>query len=261
MKPTGPLNTMQDIDLTPQPARTNRSDEPSRQQVWQMFDRISHRYDLLNRTLSLGFDIAWRNRLARHLPERDNLTVLDLATGTADVLLTMDRKSGRVAHGLGIDMAGKMLEIGRQKIAEQGVDDRLRLVRADATLTPFHDRTFDAVSIAFGIRNLVSVPTGLSEMYRLLKPGGRALILEFSLPSNRLIRRIYLWYFRHVLPRLGGAVSGDSYAYQYLNKTVETFPYGEEFLHLMRNAGFQDTRAYPLTFGIATLYSGDRKED
>lgn len=226
-----------------------------------MFDRISHRYDLLNRTLSLGCDVIWRNRLVKHLPAHENLAVLDLATGTADVLLTMYRKTGRIAHGMGLDMAGRMLELGREKIAQSHAADSLRLVRADATRAPFADRTFDAVSIAFGIRNLVDVPTGLREMHRLLKPGGRALILEFSLPENRLIRKLYLWYFRHILPRLGGVVSGDSYAYTYLNKTVETFPYGDTFVRLMDDAGFENARAWPLTFGIATLYTADRKKD
>ena len=247
--------------MTQERPKTSEPIEPSRQKVWQMFDRISHRYDLLNRTLSLGRDIAWRNRLADHLPDRPDLTVLDLATGTADVLLTIDQRSGRVRSGIGLDMAGRMLEFGREKIARHGADGRLRLIRADATSTPFDDRSFDAVSIAFGIRNLVSVELGLSEMFRLLRPAGRALILEFSLPANKLLRKLYLWYFRHVLPRIGGIVSGDSYAYRYLNQTVETFPYGEDFCRLMRDAGFRSVQAYPLTFGIATLYTGDRGED
>lgn len=221
-----------------------------------MFDRIAPRYDLLNRLLSMRRDVVWRNRLADQLPDRANLRVLDLATGTADVLLTLaKRKQSALQQGIGLDMSHGMLVRGRDKIAS---NKRLALVRADATCIAFPEDTFDAATIAFGIRNVADVPAGLREMHRILKPGGRALILEFSLPANRILRAGYLFYFRHVLPRIGGMVSGDAAAYRYLNETVETFPYGDRFCALMRDAGFVGVEHFPLTFGIATLYQGDK---
>lgn len=231
---------------------------PSRMQAFKMFDRIAHRYDLLNRLLSMGTDVSWRRKLNRRIPAGEGLCVLDLATGTADVLIAMHRACPQVASGVGLDMSGGMLKYGRQKLLRLGLDRKYRLVRGDATCLGLNDGVFDAVTISFGIRNVLDVDQGLSEMYRILKPGGRALILEFSLPANRAFRALYLFYFRNILPRIGALLSGDSYAYRYLNETVETFPYGEAFCQLMRGAGFEEVTATPLTFGIATLYQGER---
>ena len=231
---------------------------PSRERVWHMFDRIAHRYDLLNRLLSGGTDVAWRKAMARHLPAGDNLQVLDLATGTADVLLFLEQQSSRLGTSVGSDMSAGMLHLGNEKLRKRGLDQRFRLVRSDATDLVFQDQTFDVVTISFGIRNVLSVEGALREMHRVLRPGGRAMVLEFSLPANRPFRALYLWYFRNILPLLGGLISGDRYAYRYLNQTVETFPYGEAFCQLMRDAGFENVRGLPFTFGIATLYLGDK---
>jgi len=239
-------------------ANIRESAPPSRYDVWRMFDRIAPRYDLLNHLLSLNRDKAWRKRMGRLLPEGNNLSVLDLATGTGDQLLAL-HDTGTVSFGVGLDMAAEMMAIGMKKIEVRGLADRLTMVRGDASVIPFADNSFDAVTITFGIRNLVDVRTGLTEMLRVLRPGGRALILEFSLPENRLLRRMYLLYFRHLLPRLGALISGDRQAYRYLNQTVETFPYGEDFCALMRNAGFGEVAAHPLTLGIATIYRGDKR--
>jgi len=231
-------------------------DEPiEREGVWRMFDRIAPRYDVLNRVLSLRRDVAWRKRLRRHLPDRVGLRVLDVATGTADVLLALARDP-RVKSGVGMDPAGRMLELGRRKVADRGLGGRIALVRGDGVRLPFADGAFDAATVAFGIRNVPDVPAALAELRRVLGPGGHALVLEFSLPRNALLRAGYLAYFRHALPRLGGAVSGDPVAYRYLNRTVESFPYGEAFAALMRGAGFREVQADPLTFGIATIYRG-----
>jgi demethylmenaquinone methyltransferase/2-methoxy-6-polyprenyl-1,4-benzoquinol methylase len=237
--------------------KQRQTQTPSRREVWKMFDRIAHRYDFLNHFLSLNRDVAWRRKMAAALPDGDALEVLDLATGTGDQLISL-HQSGRVRSGTGIDLAEKMLEIGRQKIARLGLDGALDLRSGDAEAIPFDDNSFHATSISFGIRNVLDVNKSLAEMYRVLRPGGRALILEFSLPSNRLIRRLYLLYFRHVLPRLGRLVSGDAHAYNYLNQTVETFAHGDEFCELMRTAGFHNVKATPLTFGIASIYQGDK---
>jgi demethylmenaquinone methyltransferase/2-methoxy-6-polyprenyl-1,4-benzoquinol methylase len=224
-----------------------------------MFDRIAHRYDLLNRTLSMGQDVVWRNRVARYLPEFSNQHVLDLATGTGDQLISIFEKSDRVKSGVGIDMAEKMLELGRPKLSKRDLDRAIQLQTGNAAEIPFPEDTFHAVTISFGIRNVSDVPKSMREMRRVLKPGGRALILEFSLPGNKILRRLYLFYFRHILPRIGGLISGDSYAYRYLNETVESFPYGEVFCRLLREAGFTDVKMTPLTFGIAMIYQGDKE--
>lgn len=155
-------------------------------------------------------------------------------------------------------MAERMLEFGRPKLVKRNLDALITLQKGDATAIPFSDACFDAVTIAFGIRNVNDVRKGLQEMWRILKPGGRAIILEFSLPENRLVRRVYLFYFRNILPRIGGMISGDSYAYRYLNETVESFPYGAEFCRLMEESGFVKVQMTPLTFGIATIYQGDK---
>ncbi|MBU8933627.1 MAG: bifunctional demethylmenaquinone methyltransferase/2-methoxy-6-polyprenyl-1,4-benzoquinol methylase UbiE [candidate division Zixibacteria bacterium] len=223
-----------------------------------MFDRIAPRYDLLNRLLSGRRDVVWRRRLAAVLPTKPNLDILDLATGTGDVILTILNRRDNISHVVGLDPAGEMLSLAQKKICDAGQDNRTSLVRGDALFLPFPDGCFDAVTIAFGIRNVPDVPKALSEMQRVLKPGGKAVILEFSLPPNWLVRNIYLVYFRHILPRLGGIISGDAGAYRYLDATVETFPFGEEFRLLMRTAGFNQTVAMPLTFGVATLYTGMR---
>ncbi len=223
-----------------------------------MFDRIAHRYDLLNRMLSFGRDVAWRKRMVRHLKDAPGQRILDVATGTADQLLFIESRTDRIASGVGIDMAVKMLEIGREKIRKRALSKKYTLREGDAAAIPFDDASFDAVTISFGIRNVEDVRQGLREMRRILKPGGRALILEFSLPGNVIMRKLYLFYFRHVLPRIGSVISGDGHAYRYLNRTVESFPYGEAFCDWMLEAGFQNVRAHPLTFGIATIYQADR---
>ena len=239
-----------------EPATTAKNH--SRKEVWKMFDRIAHRYDLLNRMLSLGQDVVWRKKVARHLPEQPELHVLDVATGTGDLIIFMQQANAAVKSGIGIDMAEKMLEYGRPKLEKAGISDRFSLKTGNAVAIPFSDNQFDATTISFGIRNVIDVPKALSEMHRVLKKNGRALILEFSLPNNALLRGLYLFYFRNILPRIGGLISGDSFAYRYLNDTVESFPYGEEFCNLMRDAGFRDVKMAPLTFGIASIYQGDK---
>ena len=238
--------------------KQKQSEQPKRENVYQMFDRIANRYDLLNRLLSFRQDVVWRKKVASLLPKKENISVLDLATGTGDLLLSMNDYSQNLKYGVGLDMAGEMLKYAVIKTDDKKLSEKLSFVRGDAVNIPFAESTFDAVTIAFGIRNVVDVDKSLSEMYRILSKNGKALILEFSLPKNRLIKAGYLFYFRHILPRVGGIISGDSYAYRYLNQTVETFPYGKEFCHLMEKAGFSNVQEHRLTFGIATIYEGER---
>lgn len=232
--------------------------EPSRKQVYQMFDRIAGRYDLLNHLLSAGCDRRWRRRVAALMPPGKGLHVLDLACGTGDQLIALSA-SGRVSRGIGIDLAEEMLTIGREKIRKTGLEQTLAVQTGDAENLAFEQSIFDAVTIAFGIRNMTDVPRTLGEMLRVLKPGGRAIILEFSLPRQRLVRGPYLFYLRHVLPRLGAIVSGDDAAYRYLNETIETFPHGEAFCQIMRDAGFRNVAVTPLTAGIVSIYRGDKQ--
>jgi demethylmenaquinone methyltransferase/2-methoxy-6-polyprenyl-1,4-benzoquinol methylase len=231
--------------------------EPSRKQVYRMFDRIAGRYDLLNHLLSVGLDGRWRARVRQLLPHEDNLHVLDLACGTGDQLIALTA-SRRVARGVGLDLAEQMLDIGREKIDRSGLGQILSLQTGDAENLPFDQSSFDAVTIAFGIRNMIDVQRTLGEMLRVLKSKGRALILEFSLPRRRLVRGPYLFYLRHVLPRLGALISGDNAAYRYLNETIETFPHGEAFCQIMRDTGFTNVTATPLTAGIVSIYRGDK---
>lgn len=233
-------------------------EKPSKKEVWRMFDRISERYDLLNRLLSFGQDIIWRKHLTANLSDHPQQKILDIATGTADVLLSIVKDSRNVKYCIGIDMALKMLEFGRRKIRERKLSQIVKLLPGDAMLLPFLDYQFHAVSIAFGIRNVLDVELSLAEIYRVLKEGGRLLILEFSIPKNRIFKELYLFYFRYILPKIGSFLSGDRYAYRYLNQTVEAFPYGEAFCDLMKRAGFKNIETKPLSFGIATLYRGDK---
>lgn len=233
--------------------------EPTQAESWKMFDRIARRYDFLNRLLSFRRDVAWRRRMIQCLPEGDSLNLLDLATGTGDVLINIYHTSGKIEKGIGLDMSSGMLSFGRTKLIQQRLTDHLRLMRGDAMTMGLADETFDVATMSFGIRNVPDVPKALRDIHRVLKQGGRALILEFSIPKNPLFRSLYLFYFRHVLTRIGGWVSGDSQAYKYLNSTVEAFPYGDAFTTLMTDAGFQRIEAHELTFGIATLYVGDKE--
>ena len=241
-----------------EPFGSQAEKNPSRQDVYRMFDRIASRYDLANRLLSFGQDIRWRKKLAKLLPDRQSQSILDLATGTGDVLLSLVKYSKNIKYGLGLDMSSKMLAEARRKLPGSTISENLSLVRADATNIPCCDNSFDVVTIAFGIRNVTDVKKSLSEMHRVLNNSGKVLILEFSLPLNILVRKLHLFYLRYLLPAIGGLISGDKEAYQYLNRTIESFPYGSDFLKLLDEAGFNNTKVHPLTFGVATIYEGEK---
>jgi demethylmenaquinone methyltransferase/2-methoxy-6-polyprenyl-1,4-benzoquinol methylase len=196
--------------------------------------------------------------MARYLPEGPALEVLDLATGTADQVLLLCDACDRIRHAVGMDLSENMLAVGRRKVAARGYADRIELLPGDAMSIPAPDRSFDAVTISYGIRNVTDVVASLRDMLRVLRPGGRVLILEGSLPANPLIRFGHLGYLRYVMPVLGGLISGDLRAYQYLNRTIESFPCGEAFRALLRQAGFVNVEALPVTLGVSTIYRGDR---
>ena len=223
-----------------------------------MFDAIAGRYDLLNRVLSAGLDRRWRRRAVRSISLSGRETVLDLCTGTADLALASVTGSHQADSVVGLDFAGEMLRLGRDKITQRRLQHRVRLVRADATAVPLPDTSVDAATIAFGIRNVNDPAAALAEVHRVLRPGGRVAILEFGEPRVRPLRVLYLWYFRYVLPRIGRLVSGHQSAYTYLPSSVGAFHGPAAFRQLMTEAGFAETRAVSLTFGVVYLYEGTK---
>ncbi len=225
--------------------------------VRQMFDDISPRYDLLNRLLSFGIDRRWRRFAVSQLSIPKNGRVLDIATGTCDVALEVAGQTDPSVTIVGEDFTQGMLVHGQTKLDKSVHGERILLVNAPCEQMPHPDATFDAVTIAFGIRNVVDRQEGLNEMFRVLKPGGRAVILEFSQPRSELFRKIYYFYFQKILPTIGGLISKRS-AYQYLPDSVIEFPGQEEFSAMMGKAGFQRLQFCDLTFGISTVYVGDK---
>lgn len=234
---------------------TNVNDR--KKESYKIFDDIANTYDFLNHFLSMGIDIYWRNKLLKHLPQKESINALDLATGTGDVALTLV-KDERVKKITGLDLSIGMIEVGKVKVKKKKLDQKINLMIGDGTNIEAADSTFDLTTISFGIRNFNDPQKSLHEIYRVLKPNGRVMIMEFSIPKNFLVRSIYFFYFRNLLPFIGNIVSKHKDAYTYLNQSVETFPYGEAFLKLMDNAKFKNLKAIPLTFGIATLYIGDK---
>ncbi|HNS19774.1 MAG TPA: bifunctional demethylmenaquinone methyltransferase/2-methoxy-6-polyprenyl-1,4-benzoquinol methylase UbiE [Sedimentisphaerales bacterium] len=222
----------------------------------EMFDRIAPTYDLLNHLLSLGRDWAWRRRAAELLGESGGGQIADLATGTGDMLIALLRRIPPPAGAVGLDVSERMLSLCREKLGRARLADRAELVRADACATPFAGDSFDAVTMAFGIRNTSDVGATLREILRILKAGGQTLILEFSLPENRTVRWCHLKYLRLGVPFLGAVVSGDRCAYRYLNESIEAFYRPSEFCALMESAGFVQVSATPLTWGVASIYRG-----
>jgi demethylmenaquinone methyltransferase / 2-methoxy-6-polyprenyl-1,4-benzoquinol methylase len=225
----------------------------------RMFDRIAPTYDVLNHLLSFGRDFSWRRRTADRIPKTRPIRVADLATGTADMLIAALQGHPNITEAVGLDVAGQMLEIGKQKVQRSGFSDRVRFVQGDLTQTPFEAESFDVVTMAFGIRNTPDPAATLREVHRILKPGGQALILEFSLPACPVMRRAHLIYLRLVVPLVGAVLSGDRQAYRYLNRSIEAFHKPDAFRSLMEQESFTQTAAIPLTGGIASIYEGLRK--
>jgi len=220
-----------------------------------MFDAIAPRYDLLNHLLSAGIDKRWRTRAIRTLQLTGRETLIDVCTGTADIALA--------AHGaarvIGVDFAGAMLGLGLKKVLHAGEERRIALVRGDALTLPVADGVADAVTIGFGIRNVQNPVVGCAEMARVLRRGGRLAILEFGMPRVPGVRALYEAYFNRVLPFIGRRISGHGGAYSYLPASVGTFPPPAEFVTVLRQAGFADVRAVPLTFGVVYLYTAVKR--
>ncbi|MCS7035279.1 MAG: bifunctional demethylmenaquinone methyltransferase/2-methoxy-6-polyprenyl-1,4-benzoquinol methylase UbiE [Saprospiraceae bacterium] len=230
--------------------------ESKKEQVGRMFDRIAPRYDFLNRLLSLGIDLHWRRRALRYLKgAAQPIEILDVATGTADVaILAAERLKPR--RVIGIDIAHQMLDRGREKIARKGLQGVISLQGGDAEQLNFADNSFDAATVAFGVRNFEHLEKGLSEIRRVLRPGGRLVVLEFSHPTVFPFKQLYHAYFKYVLPLVGRLTSRDPRAYTYLFESVQTFPQGNDFLQILAKTGYQHLQCERLTFGICSIYTG-----
>ncbi len=221
-----------------------------------MFDNISGNYGFLNHFLSLGIDIAWRKKAIRQLKDLQPKQILDIATGTGDFAIeALALKPDKVT---GVDISEGMLAVGRQKMKKKGLDQKIELLSGDSEALQFEDNKFDAVIVSFGVRNFEHLEKGLADMYRVLKPGGRTVILEFSKPKSFPFKQLYHFYFKWILPKIGNTISKDQAAYTYLPESVRAFPDGQNFLEILEKVGFKNTQCKPLTLGISSIYIGTK---
>lgn len=226
--------------------------------VPQMFDAISSRYDLINAVLSLQLDRYWRRAVCHYLPKKQRIKLLDCASGTGDQLITLLKNCPNIYDAVGIDPASEMLAIAAKKLTPFA--HKSKVITAPAESLPFPDEMFDAVTISFGIRNVADVEQSLKEIYRTLAPQGRLIILEFSHPKFKIVRMLHRLYLNQIVPFVGKRLSGNSEAYSYLSKTIETFPQGKALGALIRNAGFSTVQIKPLSLGIVSLYIGEKHD-
>lgn len=227
-----------------------------KEQVAEMFNNISHRYDFLNHFLSLGIDILWRKKAIRLLKQDQPKQILDIATGTGDFAIeALALKPEKV---IGVDISAGMLEHGKQKMKRKGIDHIIDMQMGDSEKLLFESNTFDAVIVSFGVRNFENLEKGLSDMFRVLKPGGKTVIIEFSRPRRFPMKQLYNFYFKSILPIIGKLISKDQSAYTYLPESVEAFPDGDDFLTILKKVGFKSTECKPLTFGISSIYIGQK---
>ena len=230
--------------------------ENKKQQVARMFNNIAHRYDFLNHFLSLGIDRSWRKAAIQQLQVEQPKVILDIATGTADLAIeAMRLKPVKI---FGIDISVDMLELGKKKIKSRQHSDVIELLEGDSENLIFEDNKFDAVTVAFGVRNFEHLQKGLQELYRVLKPGGKLVVLEFSHPKQPLMRSLYKFYNSRITPFFGKIISKDAAAYTYLNESIQAFPSGEAFLTELKKVGFIETTAKTMTFGIVSIYCGKK---
>ena len=221
-----------------------------------MFNNISGRYDFLNHFLSLGIDIRWRKKAIRFLKPFQPKTILDVATGTGD--FAFEALALNPDKVMGVDISEGMLEVGKKKVKSAGLQNKIELTYGDSENLPFADNTFDAVIVAFGVRNFETLDKGLAEIQRVIKPQGHIVVLEFSKPTAFPMKQLYNFYFRYILPVVGRLVSRDKSAYTYLPESVEAFPDGDRFLKHLQYVGFTETRCQALTFGVSSLYTATK---
>jgi len=233
------------------------ADKSKKEQVAEMFNNISAKYDFLNRFLSVGIDIIWRKKALNFLKNDNPQKILDIATGTADFALEAHRKFPE-AEIIGVDISAGMLAKGTEKIKKRRLEQKIMLQLGDSERLLFDDNTFDAVIVAFGVRNFENLEKGLADMLRVLKPNGKAVILEFSKPKKTPIRELYNFYFKSILPNIGKIISKDARAYTYLPESVEVFPEGKDFTDILEKIGYKNVSCKPLSFGISSVYVGQK---
>lgn len=233
------------------------SDKSKKNEVEQMFDNISPKYDFLNRLLSARIDVLWRNLLVKKATRVNPSRILDVATGTGDLAIALSKKIPN-ANITGFDLSAGMLEVGRKKIIKENLTDKIKLIQGDAENMPFEDNSFDVITAAFGIRNFETLENGLSEMYRVLKPGGKLLILEFSQPQKFPMKQLYHFYSYKILPTIGKIFSKDPRAYTYLPESVSAFPFGNEMKEILTSVKFKNPIDKKLTFGISSIYEASK---
>ena len=223
-----------------------------KEQLTQMFNAISDNYDILNRVISFGIDTKWRKRVVAILNKKNPQNILDIATGTGDLAISLVKTNARQITG--IDISVSMLEIGKRKVTKNKLDTTITMVLGDGEKLPFKNTTFDAVTVAFGVRNFEDLEQGLIEIYRVLKPTGTLVILETSIPAKTPFKQIYNFYTKYILPKIGKLFSKDNAAYTYLSESAAVFPYGEDFNNILRKTGFIAIENRPQTFGVASIY-------
>jgi demethylmenaquinone methyltransferase/2-methoxy-6-polyprenyl-1,4-benzoquinol methylase len=228
-----------------------------KEQVAEMFDDIAFRYDFLNRFLSAGIDVRWRKTAIRQLEDIDPKLILDVATGTADVAI-MSTRILKPTKIIGIDISDGMLELGRKKIEQLGLGNSIELLNGDSETINFADNTFDAVTVAFGVRNFENLEKGLGEIKRVLKPGGRLVVLEFSKPKASVVKQLYNVYMKVVAPAMGKLFSKNRNAYKYLDESIKKFPEGKNFTSILDNLGYRNTYRKTLSLGICSIYCGEK---
>ena len=232
------------------------SDLGKKEQVAKMFDAISGNYDGLNRVISFGIDVNWRKKVLKIISDSKPDTILDIATGTGDLAILMAQTNA--SKIVGLDISVGMLEVGKKKVAAKNLTDRIELIVGDSEDMPFDDSSFDAITVAFGVRNFENLEKGLTEILRVLKPGGRFVVLETSNPTKTPYKQGYKIYTKYLLPLIGKVFSKDDAAYGYLSESASVFPFGEDFNNILRKTGFIDVKAMPQTFGVATIYSASK---
>lgn len=224
-----------------------------KEQVAKMFDNISEDYDGLNRVISLGIDVSWRKKVVKLVGENNPQQILDIATGTGDLALMMaELKPKRI---VGLDISAGMLEVGKQKIAKADLTNKIEMIVGDSENIPFDDNTFDAITVSFGVRNFENLDKGLTEILRVLKPGGKFVVLETSNPTKFPFKQGYKFYTNFILPIIGKIFSKDKVAYSYLSESANSFPFGKAFNNILQKNGFKNAENLPVTFGVASIYT------
>lgn len=228
-----------------------------KEQVEQMFDNISGNYDGLNRVISFGIDVKWRKKVIDLVDATSPKSVLDIATGTGDLAISLAQTNAEEIVGL--DISEGMLAVGRKKIAAKNLSSKIKMVQADSEALPFENNSFDAITVAFGVRNFENLEKGLTEIYRTLKPGGIFVVLETSVPTKFPFKQGYQIHTKLILPVIGKLFSKDKVAYSYLSESAASFPYGEEFNNILVKIGFNNVEGIPQTFGVATIYTASKE--